>query len=456
MSSIVQSDARSRMNLVLLCLFVAILFGFGGASRADVLSQAVVRLAAICVIALSVLQLDREKWMGIRLPICFLVAATVVIAVQLIPLPPGVWYSLPGRQTYDQAFALGGVAPVWRPLSLTPDLTLNSLLALLPPFAMALALGVIDRRQWSLLVPVLIAGAGASALIGIFQISSGSLYFYQITNEGSPVGFFANRNHQALLLAAMLPVLGAWGALPHRDPAYQRMRRWMAMCIAAPILPILLITGSRGGLFAGLSGAVVALALTLRENRRSQRVGSALRGRLLALAPLAVGAMAIVAVYLLSRDLAFQRLFEDDTTGVRSTLHPLYFQMIRDFWPFGSGYGSFDTVFRIYEPQSQLGPTYLNHAHDDFAEVLIEGGVLPLLLLAVFVLWLGVRTWQLWASRLESNEQLLGRAGAAVAWMILLGSAIDYPVRTPLLALLITIACYWVLDGTPRRVYKSP
>lgn len=456
MPSMVQSDARSRMNLVLLCLFLAVVICFGGASRADVLSQAVVRVAAIAFIALSVIQLDGQNWRQIRLPVLFLIGIAAVIAIQLIPLPPALWSSLPGRQLYVRGLELGGIAPVWRPISLTPDLTLNSLLAVLPPLALALALGIIDRRHRNLLIPVLIAGAGLSTLIGLFQISSGSFYFYRITNEGSPVGIFANRNHQALLLAAMLPLIAAWAALPHRDPNYRKARKWMAMCLAAPILPILLITGSRGGLFAGLLGGAIALGITLRDNRHSKRRPLGARSRLIGLAPLAVGAATIIAAYLLSRDLAFQRLFSEDAPGVRSTLQPLYLHMIWDFWPIGSGFGSFDTVFRTYEPQFHLELTYLNHAHNDFAEAVLEGGALALVLMVIFVLWLAARTWLLWTKRLESDEQLLGRAGSAMAWLVLFSSSIDYPVRTPLLAVLMTIACYWILDGSRRAEKRGP
>ena len=36
------------------------------------------------------------------------------------------------------------------------------------------------------------------------------LWFYRITNNGFPVGLFANRNHAAVFLAALLPLATAW------------------------------------------------------------------------------------------------------------------------------------------------------------------------------------------------------------------------------------------------------
>jgi len=105
----VQGDARSRMNLILFCLFFGIVTLFGGASRADVLSQAVVRVAAIAMIVVAILQFNREQWHAARLPVLFILLVAAVLLIQLIPLPPGLWASLPGRSLYAEALAGTGV-----------------------------------------------------------------------------------------------------------------------------------------------------------------------------------------------------------------------------------------------------------------------------------------------------------------------------------------------------------
>jgi O-antigen ligase len=110
-------------------------------------------------------------------------------------------------------------------------------------------------------------------------------------------------------------------------------------------------------------------------------------------------------------------------------------------------------MFRFYEPAAHLGPAYLNHAHNDLAEIVIEGGLLPLLLLVPFLAWIMVRGARLWFGRLESNEQLLGRIGSAAALLVLLSSLVDYPLRTPLISVLMTIACYWIHEAS--RVAKE-
>lgn len=440
-----RSDPRSRWNLTLLLVFLAIVVLFGGASRADVLSQPLVRMAAIALIAISAMQMRADEWRQIRLPVFFLLAIAFLIAIQLIPLPPSLWASLPGRSLYVEALEVAGIEPVWRPLSMTPDLTLNSLLAILPPLAVLLSLGTIDRSLHWTLAPAFICAIVASCLIGVLQVAGDSFYFYQITNTGSAVGVFANRNHQALFVSAGLPILAAWAELPHENPQYRRLRIWLAMCLAAAIFPVLLIIGSRAGFALGLVGAVLAVALVaLRRTRR--RSGGAPAGSLLLfrVVPLLLGLAAVGLTILLARGEALQRLMEGEEFEPRLVLLPVFQDMAWAYFPWGAGYGAFANVYRAYEPDSALGPLYLNQAHNDLAQIVIEGGILPLVVLLVFLIWFAVRSWRLWAKRIARPEQWLGRAGSAVVLLVLIASLVDYPLRTPLIAVLTAAMCMWM------------
>lgn len=452
-----QSDSRSRLNFVVMALFLALAFLFGGASRADVVSQPVIRLAALGLIVFVMLQARMEEVRSVRGPLIFLIAIMLAIAIQLVPLPPAIWAALPGREIYSNAMETAGLASVWRPLSLTPDLTLNSLLALLPVFAVVLGVAVIDRSLHVYLVPIILVGIALSAIIGVLQIGSGSLYFYRITNLGSAVGVFANRNHQALLLAAAFPLLVAWTVLPYADPQYRRVRMWLALCLSAAVFPFLLITGSRAGVALGFIGAVGSGLLLVAAYRRGRQVRSA-RSRLVALlfwiAPLAVGLLAVGATVIFSRDEAIQR-FSDATVETRTEQLPIFGEMIRSFAPWGSGYGSFDPAFRAFEPHASLRPTYLNHAHNDLAQILIEGGVLAGVLLAVFLLWYSARIWRLWVRPARHHPDLVGRAASIVVLLILLSSLVDYPLRTPLLLVILGVSCILMLDSSIARAEKE-
>jgi O-antigen ligase len=445
-------DLKAQLNFALLSLFILIAFLFGGASRADVLSQPVVRLAAILAIAIFAVQIDRAGWRSIRPALLFLGAVAAIILVQLVPLPPEVWAGLPGRSLYAEALAVAGLPPVWRPLSLTPDLTVDTLLSVLPPLALILGLGVAGRKLYPLLVPIVLAAVAISAVAGVIQVSSGLFYLYRITNEGSLVGFFANRNHQALFFAIAFPLLACWAGSPSGDRSYAQLRNWIALCVGVALIPLLLVTGSRAGLMLGAIGIVAALAITvmMRRERGLPVFGLSLRGGLLLLIPIAAGAAAVGATIYLARDEAIQRLQEGPTVELRARNLPLIVELTRAHLPLGTGFGSFDTVFRSHEMRENLSEFYLNHAHNDWIEILLEGGVLPVPLILVFLAWFALRAWRLWVGNRDREGRMLGRAGTAIVAIVLIGSLFDYPLRTPFVAVLFAVGAVWML-GPPRR-----
>jgi O-antigen ligase len=445
-------DLRAKLNFALLSLLIFTAFLFGGASRPDVLSDPVVRLAAILAIAVFAVQLDRAGWRAIRPALLFLGGIAAIMIVQLIPLPPETWAALPGRSLYAEALGVAGLPPVWRPLSLTPDLTVNALLSVLPPLGLILGLGVIGRRLYPLLVPILLAAVAISAIVGVVQVSSGLFYLYRITNEGSLVGFFANRNHQALFFAIAFPLLACWAAAPSGDRAYAQLRNWIALCVGIALVPLLLVTGSRAGLVLGAVGVVAALVITarLRRERGMPIFGLSRRGALLLLIPVAAGVAAVGATIYLARDEAIQRLQEGPTLELRSRNLPLIVELTRAHLPLGTGFGSFDTVFRSHEARENLSEFYLNHAHNDWIEIFLEGGVLPIPLALIFLAWFALRAWRLWVGNRDREGRMLGRAGTAIVGIILIGSLLDYPLRTAFVAVLFALGAVWML-GPPRR-----
>src|SRR3546814_16949820 len=111
-----------------------------------------------------------------------------------------------------------------------------------------------------------------SGVLGLAQAigpRDGPLYLYEITNNESAVGLFANRNRQAALLACLFPMLAVYASIDH--PSAERMRLKFALCasVALFFLPLLLVTGSRAGLVLGVIG-LLAGALLYRHTRRHQ------------------------------------------------------------------------------------------------------------------------------------------------------------------------------------------
>ncbi len=439
-----ESTARRRVNLVIYCAFLIVVFLFGGASRADVISLPIVRVASILMIAVALLQINREQFRQIRIAALFLTAIAVVIGLQLIPLPPDIWAALPQRGDFARMLAEVGLPQTWRPVSFTPDLTLNSLLALLPAFAAILGYALIGSRGPGVLIPMLLAGILIQAVLGLIQLTGGSLYFYQITNQGAAVGFFSNRNHLAVFLSLALPLMAGWTSLPNPDRNSRRLRFWLSICVAAGIFPLLLIFGSRAAIGTAVIGTFAAVAISRSPVPGQGNERKPARQWLLFAAPILIGAVAVLAIHFAGRDLALQRLLSDSDEARREFL-PIYVQMARDHFPFGSGFGSFETIFRMYEPSQSLSFAYLNQAHNDFMQIVIEGGVAPLILAACLFVWYAIRSFKIWSRPVRSPHGVLARVGSAIILQLVVASAVDYPLRTPFLATVFVLACAWML-----------
>lgn len=439
---------REMINLAVLGFFLFGLLVFGGASRPDELGQPAIRVISILVIFWAWVQapVGRARW---STPCILLSVLGLWIAVQLVPLPPDAWSRLGGRAFLAEGLASAGIAPVWRPMSLTPDLTLNALLALLPSAAAFAVLARLPRRAMSLVLTMLLAMMVASMVLGILQASAGGPYLYRSTSEGLAVGSFANRNHFALFLGCLLPLLAAWScraAEPGRDRT--SVRDVAAASIALIVFATLLVVGSRGGLLTGGLGAVGAFAVLVsgRPEVLQHRRLSLVAGSLVATAMVA-GMFAFFA-----RAMALDRLLQSDHDALRSKLGPLTLHLITEYLPFGSGFGSFATVFAIVEPTSMLDVLYVNQAHNDWLQLPLEGGIPALAILLVGTVWTVWRSWKCWRNAPAGPERVRARAGSVVIGLIAISSLFDYPMRTPTIGTLLAVMLWWLaIPATARR-----
>lgn len=443
----------SHVRLGIYLVFIALCLIGGGGSRDDILSLLYLRPAAALCLGAILLVPGRIDFASVRVPFWLLVALTLWLVLQLVPLPPGLWASLPGREPIVEGAAVLGLAQPWRPISMAPDLTLNSLAAMVVPFTALVGFAALDQKGRELLLPVLIGAALLSALLGIAQLSGGAqsaFYLYRITNEEAAVGLFANRNHQAVLLALTFPMLALWTAQAGPDPDARRIRLYIAVPIGLFLVPMILVTGSRGGLILGGLAAIWASFQYLKE----RRVPAGARGfgwKAPAAALLALFGIGAAFAYLAStRAVALQRLLRGEENELRLNNLPVFAEMARDMFPFGTGLGAFDPVYRIYERHEALSPRYLNHAHNDLLELVITGGLPALLVLLLFLAWwawcclAAFRSW-----RRSPGRIAYARLGAVMLLLLLLGSLFDYPLRVPILAVVFAIACGWL--GSARE-----
>jgi len=422
----------------------------GGASRAHHLPLAVIELAALPVLGLALVRLIRSQiWKEHRFLLILASLAMALPLVQLVPLPPAIWSSLPGRDQAALALDIAGIAPSWLPMSLTPDKTWQSFLALLPPIAMLLAALTLDRVTVKRMIWGVLAFVVLSIVLGTLQITLDSRTFYPwaTTNFGSLVGFFANRNHMATLCLVALPFAAALAGsgLNSRDPE-AGLRVWVGVLIIVLVLVALGAIRSRFGILAAgpaLIGGLLVAWVSSGRGRPSRLV--------IALAGGAAVSLGIIVLFALGPIL--DRFDTDPATDLRFENWPIVAQAAQDFLPMGSGIGSFDAVYRSYEPVETLRPAYFNQAHNDYLQLWLTTGWLGIALIAATFVWWGRRSWKAWGAG-ASPERDLQRAASVALLVIAAHSAADYPMRTETIAVIFTLCCA-VLDGAARSSRRA-
>ena len=442
-----RSPFRPDFPLILLVVLVVLLWVSGGASRAEVLGQVVVRAGAWTILVASIL-FGPSIRVGRTLPVVWLLAAIIALPlIQLIPLPPSWWQALPGRDI----LLIPGERVDWRPWTMTPGATRNALASLIVP---AVTLVVLtqqnDRaRQW--LPAILVAMIGSAMLLGLLQFS-GSNFNSPFLNDtpGGISSIFANRNHFALFLAIGCLVTPVWA---FSDREAMRWRGPLACSLVLLFVLTILATGSRSGMLLGALALVVMFTLVGRMVKQHlRRAPRWMFPALLVGAAIVIGS-AIALSFAADRADAINRFISlDSAEDMRSRARPTVLSMIALYMPVGSGFGGFDPIFRIHEPFELLKLTYFNQAHNDFLGIVLDGGVFGMALLATGVLWWLNTTVRVWRS--EPNEGvLLGRLGSAIILLVLAASITDYPARTPTIMAILVISAFWLAEASasPKR-----
>ncbi|MFM9853468.1 MAG: O-antigen ligase family protein [Sphingomonadaceae bacterium] len=386
-------------------------------------------------------------------------AIFALVLSQLIPLPPFIWSALPGRAIMVEIDKAAGLGSVWRPFAMVPSAAWNAFYSLFVPLAVLLLSVQLKRDERFLLLPVVLGLGLFSGFLGLLQTISdpqGPLYFYNVTNNGSAVGLFANRNHQAIFLATLFPILAVFACAGVRSEEQLRVRGYAALGVGIALVPLVLVTGSRAGLFVSLFGLLSAPRLYRRpaEIVAKKRKGNKIDLRWLfgGFAVIAMGALTLI----LSRAQAIDRLVASDKSDDRFQTWPHIFEMAWRYFPTGSGVGSFVEIYKIHEPNALLTPAYSNHAHNDWLEVYMTLGLPGLILLGIAVAAYFRSSLAAFSKgRDEGRDGLFARLGSVIIAILALGSIGDYPLRTPILGCVFIIASLW-LTKTPADRNHHP
>jgi len=415
-----------------------------GGSAQGIWQNTLLQLAGLGIIAWAAATGDDPLPKSAQALMLILIAAFVVVVLQLIPLPTSLWaHGL--RMRIAEGYSLLGRPVPSLPLSLTPYASLSTLLAIIPPLAVFCAILRLGAFRASWLAAALLAGAVAGITLGALQVvapgAASPWYLYHETNRGVAVGFFANANHMADLLVCGLPFIAALAA----GGRSRNIQRYSALLIILAGAALLLVVGiALNGSLAGYTLAVPAIAasiLIVAPAQRSVRVPVAIIAGLALVA--AVAAMA-------STSIGSSRIGQEASGSVESRQEILKTtgRAIRDTMPFGSGLGSFVKVYPLYESADHVTPEYVVHAHNDYAELALELGLAGVLLIGVFLAW--------WTAAARAGWRTGGggpyaRAASIASAVILVHSVVDFPLRTAAISATFAMCLALLINRRPAQ-----
>lgn len=365
----------------------------------------------------------------------FLVGGSLCALAYLIPLPHAVWEQLPGRTFYaEHLHWLDTSSSIWnyQALSLIPIRTIAGLLALLAPLALFLTAISLPARKvtWLILVLLLTAFSQALLSMGQYFIQDQDLFF-RVWSGGVPLGTYINQNHFVAFMEMVEPLaIGLMMMAILSQNLATTLKIILAtlfglISLALTFTP-LLTTSRMGAALLILSILLSFWAMTTPEIRKKVAAPIfALRFVLLILAiviQLNVLQQIVTLTYV-------DRLAPQAALGdLRWVLYSTTFEAIQNFLPFGTGPGTTPQVYQLYQPTTIN--LFVNHAHNDFIELMLDMGIFGLLIICLFMFFY-IRRWrQLWQDKSSGFKLLQTGAGVGIL-LALLYSLTDFGLHTP-------------------------
>jgi O-antigen ligase len=296
------------------------------------------------------------------------------------------------------------------------------------------------------------------AIFGLTQsfTSPDKVYWIREMAQSQAFGPFINRHHFAgyMEMTLALPLgLVFTGAI-------EKEKKFIYLFAAGLMAVALVMTNSRGGIISLLAEILfLAATMGLRRHRRKKRDSEERKPRVKSAAVKAGLALALVVglfagVVLLGGEDALTRVAgsvntDDPTTG-RAHFWSVTVDIIKTHPWLGTGLGAFGVVYTGYD--SRNGMYRLEQAHNDYLQVLSDGGVIGALLGLFFV----INLFRMGFMRRDSRDTF--RRGVATGAMagcfaVLVHSFFDFTLHTPANALLfLVMAALATMNGRVEDV----
>lgn len=289
--------------------------------------------------------------------------------------------------------------------------------------------------QVRVLTKVLCGYGFAVAMFALLQgiDPNGALYWIRTPRLGGWMyGPYVNHNHYAGLMEMLIPVPLVAALMEVAD----RPNRVMAAVAASVMASTVFLSGSRGGMLALSVEMAICAAILIR--RRNSRTTAVTLGVFLVLG---VGLLAWLGGGKLTERLASidSEARTEVSGGTRIQINRDGLKMFKLKPVLGWGLGTFPTVYPRY--RTFYTNLFINEAHDDYLQLLVEMGGLGFLVM----LWFLAITYRRAVGKLSGWSKNPNGAVSLAAMLgitgILVHSFVDFNLQIPANAALFYVLC---------------
>ncbi|MEW6052666.1 MAG: O-antigen ligase family protein [Nitrospirota bacterium] len=427
------------ISILFLCILIFSPLAFGAV---ELWSLVIMETTSIAALLLLLLRNVRKKdpflyeMPGIIPLLCLLAYA----GLQIIPLPPE-FVRIISPETYhlyrETVLAEQAGSP-WLSLSIHKKAALMSFFRLSAYIAFyALTIQLLARKDdFIRVVDVIVIFGALLALFGILQhiLSNNKIYWIRSLGQGGSIfGPYVNRNHYAGLMEMIFPLVLSLFLYYKPHVKNRSLREKIAELFNLQRTNIYLLLGFASVLIA------TSIFLTLS---RSGIVSLCISMIFFGILFISKGAnrkrgIIIVVIFVLIAfsvgwfgwEPIFERFEkvrspEGDIRELRVEIWKDSMNIIRDFPLFGTGFGSFVNIYPKY--RTITGDRVADHAHNDYLEILSDGGFVAFALCLWFVLVLTYKAFRNFLRRREIYSIYLFIAAVSGLLSILMHSITDF------------------------------
>ena len=367
-------------------------------------------------------EIDFNNDKGILVALLLLIAYPLF---QMIPLPLSLLDAI-HPHLKEIVTISPNAPPMFHSISIYPfatEMEASRLALYLAVFFMA-AFGTRDEEGSYRIIKALVIFGFILGVFGIIQYATwnGKIYWFKapLSPHALSFGPFVNRNHFAGFIGMIIPLsLGL--TLMSRRVEKKVMYAFLGIAMAIALF----FTLSRGGIISFFAGLFVFSAFIFTRDMSRMK-----------LLPIFLFVF-VLAVYLLFFGISpiIEKFIHSETsTQSRFIAWQGTLSAFRDYPVFGTGFGTFQHIFKAYQPESLR--LYWTHAHNDYLELLLELGIVGMVIVGLFfiVIFRTIMKIQ-WRGR----EVYLGAALFASMTTIAIHSLVDFNLHIPSNAMLFSL-----------------